>query len=137
VDENADNINLVDSVASDVPPGSPLKAQYDKVAPAAKKALTDFSAWMQSDLAKCPANGRDWRLAKEWYAEKCNYVMETSITPDQLLADAEAELKRRRAEMLQVAISLYRQMYPGRDDYSSLQGRERENKIIGAVINAL
>ncbi len=52
VEENEGNINLLDSVSSDIPAGSPLKAQYDKVAPAAKKALTDFNAWMQNDLAK-------------------------------------------------------------------------------------
>jgi uncharacterized protein (DUF885 family) len=137
VQENEGNVDLVDSVAAEIPAGSPLKAQYDKVAPAAKKALTDFTAWLQNDLAKRPTNGRDWRLGKEWYAEKFRYVMETSITPDQLLANAEAELKRLRAEMLQVALPLYKQMYPGQDDYSSLQGRERENKIIRAVIDKI
>ena len=137
VEENEGNINLVDSVAAEIPAGSPLRAQYDKVAPSAKKALTDFTAWMQSDLAKRPTNGRDWRLGKEWYAEKFQYVMETSVTTDQLLTDAEAELKRLRAEMLQVAIPLYKQMYLGLDDYSSLQGRERENKIIRAVLDKI
>jgi uncharacterized protein (DUF885 family) len=137
VEENQGNIDLVDSVAADIPAGSPLKAQYDKVAPAAKKALADFTTWLQNDLAKRPTNGRDWRLGKEWYADKFRYVMETSITPDQLLADAEAELKRLRAEMLQIAIPLYKQMYPGQDDYSSLTGRERENKIIRAVIDKI
>ena len=137
VEENEGNINQVDSLATEIPAGSPMKAQYDQVAPAAKKALVDFNSWMQNDLAKRPTNGRDWRLGKEWYAQKFRYVMETSITPDQLLAEAEAELKRLRAEMLQVAIPLYKQMYPGKDDYSSLQGRERENKIISAVINRI
>ncbi len=42
IDENEGNINLVDSVAAEIPAGSPLKAQYDNVAPAAKKALNDF-----------------------------------------------------------------------------------------------
>ena len=137
VEENEGNINLVDSVASDIPVGSPLKAQYDKEAPAAKKALADFTAWMQNDLAKRPTNGRDWRLGKEWYAEKFRLVMETSITPDQLLGEAEAELKKLRTEMLQVAIPLYKQMYPGQDDSSSLQGRERENQIIRAVLDQI
>ena len=137
VEENEGNLNLVDSVAADIPAASPLKAQYDKVAPAAKKALADFTAWMQSELAKRPTNGRDWRLGKEWYAQKFRYVMETSITPDQSLADAEAELKRLRAEMLQTALPLYKQMYPGQEDYSNLPGRERENKIISAVIDKI
>ena len=137
VGENEGNLDLVDSVAADIPAGSPLKAQYDKVAPAAKKALTDFNAWMQNDLAKRPTNGRTWRLGKEWYAPKFRYVMETSIEPAQLLADAEAELIRVRAGMLQLALPLYKQMYPGQDDYSNLPAQERENKIIAAVLNKI
>jgi uncharacterized protein (DUF885 family) len=137
VGENEGNLNLVDSVAADIPAGSLLKAQYDKVAPAAKKALTDFNAWMQNDLAKRSANGRTWRLGKEWYAPKFRYVMETSIEPAQLLAEAEAALTKTRAEMLQLALPLYKQMYPGQDDYGNLPARERENKIIAAVINKI
>jgi uncharacterized protein (DUF885 family) len=137
VEENEGNINLVDSIATDIPAGSPLKAQYDKVAPAAKKALTDFNDWMRNDLAKRPASGRTWRLGKEWYDEKFHYVMETSITPEQLLADAEANVKAIRAEMLQLALPLYKQMYPGQDDYGTLPARERENKIIAAVLNKI
>ncbi len=137
VEENEGNINLVDSVATDIPAGSPLKAQYEKVAPAAKKALTDFNDWMTNDLAKRSANGRTWRLGKEWYDEKFHYVMETSITPEQLLADAEAKVKVIRAEMLQLALPLYKQMYPGQDDYGTLPARERENKIIAAVLTKI
>src|SRR5271157_2634678 len=137
IDENEGNINLVDSVAADIPAGSPLKAQYDKVAPAAKKSLTDFNDWMKNDLAKRPSNQRTWRLGKKWYDEKFRYVMETSITPEQLLADAEAKVKATRAEMLQLALPLYKQMYPGQDDYSSLPPRERENKIIRAVLDKI
>jgi len=98
VQENEGNISLIDSLAEEIPAGSPLRAQYDKVAPVAKKSLNDFTAWLQNDLAKRPTNGRDWRLGKELYAQKFRYVMETSVTPDQLLAEAEAELKRLRAE---------------------------------------
>src|SRR5664279_2327304 len=66
VEENAGNISLIDSLADEIPAGSPLRAQYDKVAPAARKALADFTAWLQNDLAKRPTRGRDWRLGKEW-----------------------------------------------------------------------
>jgi len=64
-------------------------------------------------------------------------VMETSITPERLLADAEAKVTATRAEMLQLALPLYKQMYPGQDDYSSLPPRERENKIIRAVLDKI
>jgi uncharacterized protein (DUF885 family) len=137
IDENEGNLDLVDSVAAEIPVGSALKAQYDKVGPAAKKALNDFNAWMKNDLAKQPTNGRTWRLGAEWYAPKFRYVMETSIQPAQLLAEAEAALTQTRAEMLQIALPLYKQMYPGQDDYSNLPAQERENKIISAVLNKI
>ena len=137
IEENEGNISLVDSVADDIPAHSPLKAEYDKAAPAAKKALADFSDWMKNDLAKRPTNGRTWRLGPEWYALKFRYVMETSIDPAQLLKDAEAELARTRAEMLQLALPLYQQMYPGRDDYRNLPEHEQESKIIPAVIEKI
>jgi uncharacterized protein (DUF885 family) len=137
IEENQGNINLVDSLADDVPAHSPLKAEYDKAAPPAKKALADFSDWMKNDLAQRATNGRSWRLGSEWYALKFRYAMETSIDPAQLLKDAEAELARTRAEMLQLALPLYKQMYPGRDDYSNGPEHERENKIISAVIDKI
>ena len=143
VDENDGNLNLLDTVAAEIPAGSPLKAQFDKVAPAARQSLNDFTAWMKNDLAKRPTHGRTWRLGAEWYAPKFRYVMETSITPDQLLADAEAQLKSIRAEMLQVALPLYKQMYPGDDNYASAINsttpisEERENRIISAVLNKI
>ncbi len=137
MDENQGNLNLVDSVAADIPEGSPLKAQYDKVAPAAKKALDDFNTWMKDDLSKRPTSGRTWRLGAEWYAPKFHYVMETSIKPDQLLNEAEAELKKVRGEMLQLALPLYKEMYPGQSDYKDLPAHERENKIIGAVLDKI
>ena len=143
VDENDGNINLLDTVAGEIPAGSPLKAQFDKVAPAARQSLNDFSAWMKNDLAKRPTNGRTWRLGAEWYAPKFRYVMETSITPDQLLADAEAQVKSIRTEMLQVALPLYKQMFPGDDNYlagvdlKTPISEERENRIISAVLKKI
>ena len=137
VEENEGNLNLLDTVAEQIPAGSPLKAKYDKVAPAAKKALDDFNTWLQNDLAKRPTNGRTWRLGADLYAQKFHYVMETSIQPDKLLADAEAELKNLRAQMLMIALPLYKQMYPGQSDYADLPQEERENRVISAVLSKI
>ena len=137
IGENQGNVDMVDGLASDIPVGSPRRAQYDKVAPPAKKALSEFSDWMKNDLAKRPTNGRTWRLGEEWYALKFRYVIETSIEPARLLADAEAEIKRVRSDMLRLALPLYKEMYPGQEDYSTLPAGERENKIIGAVLDKI
>jgi uncharacterized protein (DUF885 family) len=137
IDENQGNIDLVNSVAENIPANAPLKAEYDNVAPAAKKSLIDFDQWLKNDLALRPTHGRTWRLGSGWYALKFRYVMETSIDPAQLLKDAEAELARTRTEMLQLALPLYKDMYPGQDDYGNLPSQERENKIIAAVIDKI
>jgi len=137
IDENDGNIGQVDDVAKELPAESPLKAKYDAVAPAAKKALSDFNNWMKNDLANRPTNGRTWRLGSESYAQKFRYVMETSVDPAQLLKDAEAELARNRAEMLQLALPLYKEMYPGQDDYATLPQHDRENKVIKAVLDKI
>jgi hypothetical protein len=46
--------------------------------------------------------------------------METSIEPAQLLRDAEAEVARQRAEMLELALPFCKQWFPGQDDYACL-----------------
>src|SRR5262249_12726417 len=45
----------------------------------------------------------DWRLGKEKYAKKFDYVLGTGKTPEQVLALAEAELQNTRAEMAKLA----------------------------------
>ena len=137
VDENDGNAGLLDSIGDDVQSNPELKAKYEQVAPAAKKAVAEFSDWLKNDLGKRPTNNRTWRLGPQWYAQKFHYVMETSIEPAQLLEDAESRLKEVRAEMLQIALPLYKDMYPGQDNDSNLAAHERENKIITAVLDKI
>ena len=141
ISENDGNIDLIqNTIAMEIPPGSPLKAEYDRVAPPAIAALQSFSKWLADDLGKQPST-RTWRLGKELYAEKFRLVMETDITPDQLLADAQDELKSVRAEMLQLALPMHAQMFPGHGEHpepgADLSGRDRENKIIGEVLDKI
>jgi uncharacterized protein (DUF885 family) len=137
VEENDGNIDLIQStIAAAIPAGSKFKTQFDQVAPPAVEALKSFSSWLQEDLAKRKTN-RTWRLGKELYAEKFRLVMETPITPDQVLGEAEAELKKTRAEMLQIALPLHKQYYPNHDDHANLSQQERENKVIGEVLQKI
>ncbi|HKD03093.1 MAG TPA: DUF885 domain-containing protein [Terriglobales bacterium] len=135
IEENQGNIGLVeDTIAGEIPPGSALKARYDKVAPPAIAALKDFSQWLQNDLGKRPTHAT-FRLGKQLYDEKFRLVMETPITPEQLLSDAEQDLRSVRAEMLQLALPMHHEMYPDHGDHADLAGRERENRIIGEVLH--
>ena len=137
VEENEGNVDLIqNTIAAAMPAGSKSKTQFDLVAPPAIEALKSFSHWLQDDLAKRKTD-RTWRLGKELYAEKFRLVMETPVAPDQILVDAESELKKTRAEMLQIALPLHKQYFPGHDDHASLSPQERENKVIGEVLQKI
>jgi uncharacterized protein (DUF885 family) len=137
IEENEGNLNLVqNTIASAVSNNPALKSRFDKVAPRAIAALKNFSQWLQSDLAKRKAD-RTWRLGKQFYDQKFRLVMETDITPEQLLASAESESRKTRAEMLQLALPLHKQYYPDHDDHASLAQQDHENKIISEVLQKI
>jgi uncharacterized protein (DUF885 family) len=135
--ENDGNIELIQSdIFKEIPGGSALRAEYDHVAPAAIASLKDFSAWLKDDLGKRPSR-LTWRLGKDFYAQKFRLVMETDVTPEAVLADAESELVEVRAEMLGLALPMHAQMFPSHGDHSDLTGRDRENRIIGEVLEKI
>jgi uncharacterized protein (DUF885 family) len=137
IQENDGNIDLIqNTIANEVPTGSPLKAEYDKVAPPAVAALHGFSQWLKDDLGKRPSK-LTWRLGKEFYDPKFRLVMETDVTPEQVLADAENDMKSVRTEMLALALPMHAQMYPDHDEHSDLTGRDRENRIIAEVLQKI
>ena len=137
IEENDGNIDLIqNTLAKEIPDGSPLKAQFDRIVPPAITALKSFSDWLRDDLAKRPAT-RTWRLGADLYDKKFRLVMETDVNPEALLADAEQQLHAVRAEMLQLALPLHAQMYPGHGEHADLTGRDRENKIIGEVLDKI
>jgi len=137
IEENDGNVDLIQSAIADAVKGdAKLKARFDQVAPAAIEAIKNFSDWLGNELAKRKTD-RTWRLGKELYAEKFRLVMETPVTPDEALADAEREMKKTRAEMLELALPLHKQYFPDHDEHTSLSGVERENKIIGEVLGKI
>ena len=137
IEENEGNVNLVqNTIASDVAKNSSLKSRFEKVAPPAVAALKSFTEWLQSDLAKRKTD-RTWRLGKQFYDQKFRLVMETDISPEQLLTDAEAEFRKTRAEMLQLALPLHKQYYPDHDEHGSVSQQDRENKIISEVLQKI
>jgi len=98
-EENEGTIGLIDKTLRGAVP-EPQKADYEKAAGPAVAALKDFDSWLANDLSKKTS---DWRLGKEKYARKFDYVLATGKTPEQLLSEAEADLKATRAEMEKLA----------------------------------
>lgn len=137
IEENTGNVDLLEhTVPDEIPASSPLKAQFDKNAPAAIAALKDFNKWLEDDLAKRP-NNRSWRLGKELYDQKFHYVMEANLTPAQVLADAESDLRSVRAEMLNLALPMYKKWFPEKGEHADMPAHERENLIISEVLKKI
>jgi uncharacterized protein (DUF885 family) len=98
-DENAGNIRLIDITLRDNCPGQE-RMRYDQAAAAAIAALQGFNHWLEDHLSEKIS---DWRLGKERYAKKFRFVLATGKTPDALLAEAEADLIKTRAEIARLA----------------------------------
>jgi uncharacterized protein (DUF885 family) len=98
-EENAGNIDLIDKeLRSKVP--DPQKSDYDRAAAPALMALKDFNTFLANDLSKKTSN---WQLGKEKYARKFEYTLSTGKTPEELLSEAEADLKKTRGELEKLA----------------------------------
>jgi uncharacterized protein (DUF885 family) len=135
--ENEGNIDLVQTtVKEEISAGSSQMQQYDAVAPKAIAALKDFGTWLDEELAMRKPT-ETWRIGKDFYAEKFRLVMQTEVHPDELLGTAERELKDVRAEMLQLALPMHKQMYPDHADHTDVSSHDRENKIISEVLQRI
>jgi uncharacterized protein (DUF885 family) len=134
VEENDGNIDLIQTtLKQQIAPGSDLQTRYDQVAPSAIAALKTYSDFLSNTLSKRAKTGT-WRLGRPLYDEKFRLVMETPVTPEQILADAEREMIDVRAEMLQLALPMHGRMYPDHTDHADLAPHDRENKIISEVL---
>lgn len=124
VEENNGNIELIDKILRSNAPEE-LRAEYDKAAAGALAALRSFSEYLSNDLSKKQS---DWRLGKDKYARKFRYVLESDLTPEQVLPAAEKELTAVRREMLKVSLPLHHKMYPSHRDRPDL------NLVVGETL---
>src|SRR5712691_10340963 len=98
-EENDGTIGLIDKTLRDGVP-EPQKADYERAAGPAIAALKDFNTYLANEVSRKTS---DWRLGKEKYARKFEYVLATGKAPEQLLAEAEADLKTTREELEKLA----------------------------------
>ncbi|MGZ6163325.1 MAG: DUF885 domain-containing protein, partial [Myxococcaceae bacterium] len=77
-----------------------------------------------------------WRLGKALYDEKFKLTMQSPITPDQVLADAEEQFTRTRAEMLDLALPLHREMFPAHGAQVDA-GAEPPETVLRAVLQRI
>ncbi len=131
-EENQGNIDLLEhTIPAEVP--QELRADFDRAARSALAALHGFQNYLQNDLAK--RNHADWRLGRETYQRKFRYTLATDLTPEQVLSAAESNLKKVRAEMLELARPLYAKMAGASKARGDFSQHDLENHTISAVLD--
>jgi len=108
VRENDGNHDLIVNTLTQNCPQS-NKSEFDRAAREALRAIDDFTNWLTNDLSQRKS---DWRLGTQKYEAKFGPALALGVTPQQVLADAEAELARTRQQMLEIARPLHAKMFP-------------------------
>jgi uncharacterized protein (DUF885 family) len=87
--------------------------QLDALKSAAKpvvESLKQYQRFLEKELL--PNARGDWRLGREKFAKKLEMELETDVTPEQVLAEAEAEFTRVQRDMYLIARQLWGRYFP-------------------------
>jgi uncharacterized protein (DUF885 family) len=130
-EENQGNIDLVDkTIRAGVP--DELKDAYSRAARPALEAMTKFQEFLKNNLSA--RNNYSWQLGQENYTRKFRYALDVGIEADTMLDQAEKDLQRVRARMLELALPLHRNIAPAHKDHAELPAEARQNAVIGEVL---
>jgi uncharacterized protein (DUF885 family) len=130
-DENQGNIDLIDkTIRAGVP--SELKDAYARAARPALESMTKFQDFLKNKLSA--RNTFNWQLGQDKYTRKFRYVLDIGIEADTMLDQAERELQRVRAHMLELALPLHRELAPAHKDHGDLPPNLQQNAVIGEVL---
>lgn len=107
-EENDGNIALINGpLLKGVP--AEMKAEYEAAAKTAVAALEGLS----QQISGLKDEGEEsWRLGAELYRAKFKLAMGGTRTPEEALAEAEADLKAIRKRMFEVSLPLHKKFYP-------------------------
>jgi len=104
-----------------------------RLAPARKQAqaaLEAYGVWLKNDLL--PRSDGNFRIGKEAFRQKLRYALDSDLTPEQILASAESELKATQQALFEVGLPLYKNWFPDQP----IEGVEHR-LIVRAVLGKL
>jgi uncharacterized protein (DUF885 family) len=122
IQENDGNRDLIVNRLRDSAPPSE-RAAFERGAGEALRAIDTFTEFLNSELRKKPS---DWRLGSNRYGTKFASALGISLSPGQVLAEAETELERTRQRMHELARPLYGKLLPGRTAPANADALTRE-----------
>ena len=104
-----------------------LRAEVAPAQAQAIAALTAYQQWLKNDLL--PRSTGDFRLGEKLYRQKLRFALGSDLTPEQILARAEAELAKTTDLMYATARPLFLAQFPTADA-ATLADRSRVIKTV-------
>jgi len=105
INQNKGTISLVNKDVAELAKQVPqLDAEVKAAQKRAADALMDYGTWLQNDLLP-RANG-DFRIGEDKFRHKLRYSLDSDLTKEEILAHAEADLKKTQEAMYETALKL-------------------------------
>ncbi len=104
----------------------------------ARVAIAAFEAFLRDDLL--PRSSGEGRLGPELFARKLRHTFRSSLTADQILAQARAEYEAVRGEMIRIARDIWSRWVPGEPLPTAASDGSQEaadQRTVGAVAAAI
>jgi uncharacterized protein (DUF885 family) len=131
--QNKGTINLIKNELTSFALNAPeVKPSLEAAQGVAVAALEDYARWLEKELL--PRSTADFRLGDEKYRKKLAFALESSLTKEEILSRAEADLKLTQAAMYEVALPLYKKYFPQEKDAARLSDKRG---VIKAVLAKL
>jgi hypothetical protein len=113
IDENDGNLTLYESLPGEAKAAAPFtRSAVAGALPAALASLRAFSRYLRTTLL--PRSNGNPRVGAKVYDRELVLQSGTNETRAQLVADAQADFDRNRAQMLALALPLDRRLFPNR-----------------------
>ena len=109
-----------------------LKAEIVPIQTQAIAALEEYGEWLEKDLL--PRSNGDFRIGDEKFKRKLYYTLESSLSKEEILQRAEADLKKTQQDMYETSLSLFRKFFPNVRDTERLQDKKM---VIKSVLDKL
>jgi uncharacterized protein (DUF885 family) len=120
-------------VADGVPPN--LRAEAEDARRSAMTALQEYQSFLE--LVLLPRSSGDWRLGAERYQKKFPLALQTDLKPASVIPRAEAAFKKNREELFQIALKLYKEIFPEKHSPGPVNSPVIQSRIIRQVNDEL
>ena len=113
ITQNKGAISFVQSDLDDYVRQEPaMKAVLAPARARAVAALRDYGTWLEKELL--PRSDGDFRFGREHFDQRLKFALDSDLSADEILARAEADLKRTQKTMEETALPLYQRWFPGK-----------------------